>query len=125
MPKTWTRDDYGPIYIPKKGDKIKLEVATLPLYEQIIRNYERNELKVADGKIYINGQVADSYTFKMDYYWMMGDNRHNSADSRFWGYVPEDHIVGKPLFIWLSLDEDKSFPFNIRWSRMFTMVHAD
>ena len=125
MPKTWTRDDYGPIYIPKKGDKIKLEVATLPLYEQIIRNYERNELKVADGKIYINGQVADSYTFKMDYYWMMGDNRHNSADSRFWGYVPEDHIVGKPLFIWLSLDEDKSFPFNIRWNRMFTMVHAD
>lgn len=125
MEKNWTRDDFGPIYIPKKGDKIHLDLATLPLYEQMIRNYERNELKVENGQIFINGAVADSYTFKMDYYWMMGDNRHNSADSRFWGYVPEDHIVGKPIFIWLSLDEDKSFPFNIRWSRMFTRVHAD
>ena len=125
MQKDWTRDDFGPICIPKKGATVRLDLANLPLYEQIIRNYELNELKVENGQIYINGAVADSYTFKMDYYWMMGDNRHNSADSRFWGFVPEDHIVGKPIFIWLSLDEDKSFPSNIRWSRMFTKVHAD
>ena len=125
MYKSWTRDDYGPIYIPKKGATVKLDLSNLPFYEQIIHNYEGNDLKVENGQIYINGAVADSYTFKMDYYWMMGDNRHNSADSRFWGYVPEDHIVGKPICIWLSLDEDKSFPSNIRWSRMFTKVHAD
>lgn len=125
MQKNWTRDDFGPIYIPKRGATVSLDLNNLPLYEQIIRNYEGNELKVENGQIYINGAVANSYTFKMDYYWMMGDNRHNSADSRFWGYVPEDHIVGKPIFIWLSLDEDKSFPSNIRWSRMFTKVHAD
>lgn len=125
MYKSWTRDDYGPIYIPKKGATVKLDLSNLPFYEQIIHNYEGNDLKVENGQIYINGAVADSYTFKMDYYWMMGDNRHNSADSRFWGYVPEDHIVGKPICIWLSLDEDKSFPSNIRWSRMFTMVHPD
>lgn len=125
MYKRWTRDDYGPIYIPKKGATVKLDLSNLPFYEQIIHNYEGNDLKVENGQIYINGAVADSYTFKMDYYWMMGDNRHNSADSRFWGYVPEDHIVGKPICIWLSLDEDKSFPSNIRWSRMFTMVHPD
>ena len=125
MRKDWTRDDFGPICIPKKGASVKLDLSNLPLYEQIIRNYELNELEVKDGQIYINGAVADSYTFKMDYYWMMGDNRHNSADSRFWGFVPEDHIVGKPICIWLSFDEDKKFPFNIRWSRMFTKVHPD
>lgn len=121
----WTRDNYGPIWIPKRGATTQLSLENLPMYEQIIRNYERNELSVQNGKIIINGKEATSYTFKMDYYWMMGDNRHNSADSRAWGFVPEDHIVGKPLFIWLSLDEDKSFPSNIRWDRMFTRVHAD
>lgn len=121
----WTRDNYGPIWIPKKGATVALTLENLPLYAQIIHNYEYNDLAVKDGKILINGKEADSYTFQMDYYWMMGDNRHNSADSRYWGFVPEDHIVGKPIFIWLSLDEDKSFPSNIRWSRMFTMVHPD
>lgn len=121
----WTRDNYGPIWIPKKGATTKLTLENLPLYEQIICNYELNDLKVSDGKILINGKEADSYTFKMDYYWMMGDNRHNSADSRYWGFVPEDHIVGKPICIWLSFDEDKKFPNNIRWDRMFTKVHAD
>lgn len=121
----WSRDNYGPIWIPKKGATVQLSLEILPMYAQIIRNYEGNELKVENGKILINGKEANSYTFQMDYYWMMGDNRHNSSDSRYWGFVPEDHIVGKPLVIWLSLDEDKSFPFNIRWSRMFTMVHPD
>lgn len=121
----WTRDDYGPIVIPQIGATVTLDDNTLPLYESIIRNYELNDLQVRDGKIYINGVESREYTFKMDYYWMMGDNRHNSADSRYWGFVPEDHIVGKPIFIWLSLDEDQPFPKNIRWSRLFTFVHPD
>lgn len=125
MNHKWTKMNYGPIVIPQKGATVRLTTANLPLYEQIIRNYELNDLKVTDGQIIINGEVVDSYTFKMDYYWMMGDNRDNSADSRYWGFVPEDHIVGKPIFIWLSLDEDKSFPASIRWNRIFTMVHPD
>ena len=125
MNHKWTKMNYGPIVIPQKGATVQLTTANLPLYEQIIRNYELNDLKVTDGQIIINGEVVDSYTFKMDYYWMMGDNRDNSADSRYWGFVPEDHIVGKPIFIWLSLDEDKSFPASIRWNRIFTMVHPD
>lgn len=118
----WTRDNYGPIYIPRKGAVTPLTLDNLPIYERVIKNYEGNTLEVKDSTIYINGEVADSYTFKMNYYWMMGDNRHNSADSRFWGYVPEDHIVGKPIFIWLSLDKDKSFFSAIRWNRLFSMV---
>jgi signal peptidase I len=84
--------------------------------------YEGNDLQVKDSTIYINGQVANQYTFKMNYYWMMGDNRHNSEDSRYWGYVPEDHIVGKPLFVWLSIDKDQPFFKSIRWSRLFSWV---
>lgn len=118
----WTRDNYGPIYIPRKGATTPLTMENLPLYERIIKNYEGNTLEVKDSTIYVNGEVADHYTFKMNYYWMMGDNRHNSADSRFWGYVPEDHIVGKPLFIWLSWNKDGSFFSKIRWSRLFSSV---
>ena len=118
----WTRDDYGPIYIPRKGATVQVNLENYPLYERLIRTYEDNDLQVKDSTIYINGQVATEYTFKMNYYWMMGDNRHNSEDSRFWGYVPEDHIVGKPLFVWLSLDKDKSGFNAIRWNRFFKWV---
>lgn len=118
----WTRDDYGPIYIPRKGATVQVNLENYPLYERLIRTYEGNDLQVKDSTIYINGQVATEYTFKMNYYWMMGDNRHNSEDSRFWGYVPEDHIVGKPLFVWLSLDKDKSGFNAIRWNRFFKWV---
>lgn len=119
----WNVDNFGPLYVPKKGDKVDLNLKTLPLYERIIGTYEGKKLEVKDSLIYINGQLADTYTFEMNYYWMMGDNRHKSADSRFWGFVPEDHVVGKAYFIWLSLDKDKSFLSKIRWNRMFRFVH--
>ena len=118
----WTRDNYGPLWVPKKGATVVLTLENLPLYQRIISVYEKNSLMVKDGVIYINGNPADSYTFKQDYYFMMGDNRHNSLDSRYWGFVPEDHVVGKPAMIWLSIDENKSFPHNIRWSRLFKFV---
>ncbi len=118
----WTRDNYGPIWIPKKGATVKLNMQNIAVYERPIRVYEGNDLTVKDSKIYINGKPATSYTFKMDYYWMMGDNRHNSADSRYWGFVPEDHIVGKPIFIWWSSDPDRKGFGGIRWNRLFTLV---
>ena len=119
----WTVDNYGPVWIPKRGETIELTPENIAIYERPIVAYEGNSLEVKDGKIYINGNVADSYTFKMDYYWMMGDNRHNSADSRCWGFVPEDHIVGKAMFVWLSLDKDRGwFDGKIRWDRMFKSV---
>ena len=118
----WTRDNYGPVWIPAKGESIKLTLDNLPVYERPIRVYEGNDLQVRGGKIFINGKEATSYTFKMDYYWMMGDNRHNSADSRYWGFVPEDHIVGKPIFIWWSSDPDRSGFAGIRWNRLFNFV---
>ena len=118
----WTRDNYGPVWIPKKGGTVKLNMKNIAVYERPIRAYEHNDLKVKDGQIYINGRLAHSYTFKMDYYWMMGDNRHNSADSRYWGFVPEDHIVGKPIFIWWSHNPDHPGFSGIRWSRLFNFV---
>ena len=118
----WTRDNYGPIWIPKKGESIDLNLENIAIYERPIRTYEGNDLMVKDGKIFINGEVATKYTFKMDYYWMMGDNRHNSLDSRYWGFVPEDHIVGKPIFIWWSSDPDRHGFGGIRWSRLFRFV---
>ncbi len=123
MVKNWTTANYGPLWIPKKGGTLRLNLYNLPIYERPIRVYEGNDLAVRDGKIYINGKQTDTYTFKMDYYWMMGDNRDNSADSRFWGFVPEDHVVGKPLFIWLSLDPDYGLTDGkVRWSRLFKWV---
>ncbi len=122
----WSLDNYGSIYIPKKGVAINLDTRSLPLYKRLITVYEGNTLKVEGEKIFINDQLATSYTPKFDYYWMMGDNRHNSLDSRFWGFVPEDHIVGKALFIWLSLDNTaESIGSKIRWNRMFTVINSD
>jgi signal peptidase I len=115
----WNEDNYGPIWMPVKGATVKIDTANLCLYERIIDVYEKNELRVDGNTIYINNVPATSYKFKMNYYWMMGDNRHNSADSRYWGFVPEDHIVGKPKFIWLSLDKEAKGLKSIRWSRMF------
>ena len=126
LQKDWTTANYGGpngFWIPKKGGSLQLTMDNLPLYERLIKVYENNDLEVKDGKIFINGEIADSYTFKLDYYWMMGDNRDNSADSRFWGFVPEDHIVGKPLFIWLSLNPDYGWlDGKIRWDRFFKWV---
>lgn len=120
--KHWTRDNYGPVWIPKKGEKIALTMDNIAVYERPIKVYEDNDLEIKDGKILINGQEAKEYTFKMDYYWMMGDNRHNSADSRYWGFVPEDHIVGKPIFIWWSSDPDRHGISGVRWSRLGRIV---
>jgi len=115
----WTLDNYGPLWMPEKGVTINLNIDNLPFYQRIINQYENNDLKVLDNTIYINGEKAETYTFKMNYYFMIGDNRHYSSDCRYWGFVPEDHILGKPKFIWLSLDKDKKFVGKIRWKRMF------
>jgi signal peptidase I len=119
----WNRDNFGPVYIPRKNVPIPLTVDNLPLYKRLIVTYEGNELEVNGEVIKINGEVVTQYTPRMDYYWMMGDNRHNSADARYWGFVPEDHIVGKAEFIWLSLDKNKTlFGGKIRWNRLFSFV---
>ncbi|MGS2761711.1 signal peptidase I [Sinomicrobium sp. M5D2P9] len=116
---TWSGDNFGPIYIPEKGKTVALTPESLPFYKRIIKEYENNSLEIKGEQVFINGKQTDSYTFKQDYFWMMGDNRHNSEDSRYWGYVPEDHIVGKPVFIWMSWDSQGG---NVRWERVFTTV---
>ncbi|WP_297829185.1 signal peptidase I [uncultured Rikenella sp.] len=120
----WTEDQFGPLWVPQAGVTVPLTVENLPLYERIIRNYEGNDLVVdeADSLIYINGSPAKDYTFQMDYYFMMGDNRHNSADSRFWGFVPVDHIEGKASFVWLSITPGKNIFTGVRWDRMFRRI---
>lgn len=121
----WNIDNFGPIYIPKKGAVIKLDLKTLPFYKRIIQEYEKNTLKVNGEQIVINGKVSNTYTFKQDYYWMMGDNRQNSLDARFWGYVPFDHVVGKPVFIWFSWDKDAAGINKVRWNRIFSVVNGN
>ncbi len=117
----WTRADYGPVMIPRKGQTIRITAKNWPMYERVIRNYENHpDSYIRNGQVYIDGKPADSYTFAMDYYFMMGDNRDNSLDSRYWGFVPEDHIVGKPMRVLISFDKDKSlFNGGIRWNRIF------
>ncbi|HET8964420.1 MAG TPA: signal peptidase I [Chitinophagales bacterium] len=120
----WNVDFFGPVYIPKSGDSVKLSIDSLPLYDRIISTYEKNELRVSHDSIFINNKYATHYTFKMNYFFMMGDNRHNSADSRFWGFVPEDHIVGKTLLVLLSIDKKKDGTGGkIRKDRWFKPVY--
>ena len=125
-PYGWTRPNMGEFWIPKKGHTLHLTLNNLPIYERAIRTYEGNDLDVRNGKIHINGEQTNYYTFKMDYYWMMGDNRDRSADSRYWGFVPEDHIVGTPMFVICSLDEERSlFDGKIRWNRILHDANPD
>lgn len=123
----WNEDNYGPIVIPEKNQSVSLNLSNLPLYKKIIKDYEKNTIEINNNSILINGKEEDSYKFKMDYYWMMGDNRNGSEDSRMWGFVPEDHIVGKPIFIWMSIDgiNDGIKNWKIRWNRVFTTIHED
>ena len=122
----WNNNHFGPIYIPKAGTTVAINAKTIPLYKKIIRDYEHNTVKVSGQKVFINGKEATSYTFAQDYYWMMGDNRDHSEDSRIWGYVPADHIVGKPIFLWMSFDHFNEGLLNWkpRWERIFTTVHG-
>ena len=124
---SWNNDHFGPLYIPKAGDKIDLNIKTLPFYKKIITDYEFNDLKVIDEDILINGIKENEYVFKQDYYWMMGDNRYNSEDSRVWGFVPFDHVLGRPVFIWMSIEGLFSGieNWNFRWDRVFTTIGFD
>ncbi|WP_439582845.1 signal peptidase I [Dyadobacter bucti] len=120
----WNKDNYGPIVVPRKGSTVDLTPENAALFGEIIRNYDGNEgVSLEGGKIIQNGKVLEKYTFRQDYYFMMGDNRHNSADSRYWGFVPKDHIVGKAVFVWMSIDPDPTRFFNkIRWDRLFRVI---
>ncbi|MGB3948365.1 MAG: S26 family signal peptidase [Bacteroidia bacterium] len=139
----WNNDNFGPLYIPKAGATVAIDTTNIVLYDRIIKNYEGNDLEIKGAQVFINGAPATSYTFKMNYYFMMGDNRHNSADSRYWGFVPEDHVVGKPVFVWMSIKEDNKnvnarqqssfikklktslFEDETRRARFFTFVSED
>ncbi|MDQ7948986.1 MAG: signal peptidase I [Pedobacter sp.] len=121
--RKWNKDNFGPIKIPAKGWTVKIDSVTMPLYYRAIRTYEGNKVEQKGKDWYINDKLATTYTFKMNYYWMLGDNRHGSADSRFWGFVPEDHIVGKALFIWMSFDSQGSWFSKIRWNRIFRGIN--
>ena len=125
--KNWNRDNYGPIYIPQEGKTVQINAESIPFYKRIISEYEGNNLKINGNEIRINDKIATSYTFKQNYYWMMGDNRHNSEDSRFWGFVPQNHVVGKPIFIWMSIDGINNGIKNwkVRWDRLFTTVGGE
>jgi signal peptidase I len=119
----WTQDNFGPLWIPKAGATIQLNDSTLTLYGNTIIKYDHNDdAKIEKGKLFIDGKEVNQYTFNQNYYFMMGDNRHNSLDSRYWGFVPEDHIVGKGFFIWLSIDRNADFIHKIRWSRFFKLI---
>ena len=125
----WSQDNFGPIYIPKAGTTVKIDSKSLPFYEQIIKNYENNDLQVVGDHIFINGVKSNSYTFQQDYFYLIGDNRHNSLDGRYWGYVPFDHVLGKPVMVWFSWDANAPSLVaklkSIRWNRMFTTVHGE
>ena len=127
LPYDWNEDNFGPIVLPKAGTSVNLTLQNLPLYKKIIREYEKNLLEVKDGAIFINGKETTLYSFQQDYYWMMGDNRHRSEDSRYWGFVPEDHIVGKPVLIWFSIEgiSDGIRNWSIRWDRVMTTVKGE
>jgi len=118
----WNVDNFGPVWIPRKGATIQLTPENASLYRKVITDYEHHKMTISDSGILIDDKPAASYTFEMDYYFMMGDNRHNSSDSRYWGFVPEDHIVGKAIFIWMSWDTNGSFFSKIRWSRLFNLI---
>jgi len=119
----WNQDNFGPLTIPKAGVTVNINAQNIALYKKIISKYEDNSLEIKGDKIFINGEEASEYTFKQDYYWLMGDNRHNSADSRYWGFVPEDHVVGKAVFVWLSLDPNKGLAEGkIRWNKIFRTI---
>tara|TARA_B110000444_G_scaffold177501_1_gene166152 strand:- start:183 stop:788 length:606 start_codon:yes stop_codon:yes gene_type:complete len=119
----WNVDNFGPLTVPAKGTSVELNLDNIFIYKRIIEVYEKNSLEIKEDGIYINGEIANSYTFNMNYYWMMGDNRHNSLDSRYWGFVPEDHVVGKALFIWMSWDKNAKGINKIRWNRLFNAIH--
>jgi len=119
----WNMDNFGPLKLPKKGWTVPLNDSTLALYRKAIETYEHNKVELNGSEILINGKKAATYTFKMDYYWMMGDNRHNSLDSRFWGYVPEDHVIGKAIVNWMSIDSTRDIFHKVRWNRIFKMIN--